>query len=239
MMPHKYEKVKLQMWYTSDDDRSLDFIKDLGEYVRPMVDGSLISATHSLEFVPKFVHYACPHCDSDFKRKNCVSDGQYCAMQKSFQQNLSGREVIQEHLRQYCIYDILDKKNQADKFFDYIAHVHQLCESRITERCSTLGIQSVQLTFEEVSGCVRGTFAGSGESVARLEEENSVLAEMLKSWNEYGSHLYPSVVINDFTFRGQLNPFNVFEAVCASFEQEPKACKRWLKKEGIKLDDQP
>mmetsp|Transcript_9305 Transcript_9305/g.15686 ORF Transcript_9305/g.15686 Transcript_9305/m.15686 type:complete len:120 (+) Transcript_9305:1069-1428(+) len=56
---------------------------------------------------------------------------------------------------------------------------------------------------------------------------------MSQKWMDYGSHLYPSVVINDFTFRGTLNPYNIFEAVCASFEHKPHACERWLKKEGI------
>lgn len=66
--------------------------------------------------------------------------------------------------------------------------------------------------------CVRDTFEGEGDMEIRMQNKNKVLSMMAEEWSKYGSHLYPSVVINDFTFRGQLNPFNVFEAICASFE---------------------
>jgi hypothetical protein len=56
---------------------------------------------------------------------------------------------------------------------------------------------------------------------------------MLIDWNNYGHHIYPSVIINDVTFRGQLNPFNVFEAICAGFKDLPDVCSKWLKTEGI------
>jgi hypothetical protein len=68
MVPHKSREVVVQLWYTSDDDRSLDFIKDLGEYIKPMVDRSALGLMHKVNFEPKFVHYACEYCDADYKR---------------------------------------------------------------------------------------------------------------------------------------------------------------------------
>ena len=43
----------------------------------------------------------------------------------------------------------------------------------------------------------------------------------------YGLHFYPAVVINGLVFRGQLNPDNVFEAVCAAFKTMPNGCYEW------------
>lgn len=43
--------------------------------------------------------WACPHCDSEYKRANCVSDGKYCAMQSSYNLEVDGTEVILENLR--------------------------------------------------------------------------------------------------------------------------------------------
>jgi hypothetical protein len=43
------------------------------------------------------------------------------------------------------------------------------------------------------------------------------------------------MVINGKTFRGRLNPDNVFEAICASFQHEPKQCKKWQEMEGIPI----
>ena len=37
VMKHPDDFVKANMWYTSSDDKSLDFLKNMGEYVRPIV----------------------------------------------------------------------------------------------------------------------------------------------------------------------------------------------------------
>ena len=63
--------VNIELFYTSSDDRSLDFIRNMAEYLEPIIQ--------QITFEPKFVSWACPRCDSDFKRKNCISDGKYCA----------------------------------------------------------------------------------------------------------------------------------------------------------------
>jgi hypothetical protein len=48
-----------------------------------------------------------------------------------------------------------------------------------------------------------------------------------------GLHIYPAVVINEERFRGQMNPDNVFEAICASFRDMPEGCKEWEYRVGI------
>jgi hypothetical protein len=58
-------------------------------------------------------------------------------------------------------------------------------------------------------------------------DDNVVLRKTASEWQEYGSYLYPALTINDRTFRGRLNPENVFEAVCAAFRHEPKQCRVW------------
>jgi hypothetical protein len=66
-------KVDVQFWYTSSDDKSLDLLmgmKDLFEDIFLNID-----------FIARPVSWACPHCDSEFKEKNCIADGKYCAMQ--------------------------------------------------------------------------------------------------------------------------------------------------------------
>ena len=42
-------------------------------------------------------------------------------------------------------------------------------------------------------------------------------------------------MINGNKFRGQVNPDNVFEAVCAGFNDMPPGCRMWLYKEGISV----
>ena len=56
---------------------------------------------------------------------------------------------------------------------------------------------------------------------------------MQKKWLTYGTHMYPSVMINNSTFRGQVTPDNVFEAICSGFSEIPKPCEDWFKKQGL------
>ena len=72
MMPQNEDNmVNVEMWYSSNDDKSLDFVRNIAVHIEPLLD--------SIRFEPKFVTFTCPFCTDDFKKKSCVSDGKYCA----------------------------------------------------------------------------------------------------------------------------------------------------------------
>jgi hypothetical protein len=87
------------------------------------------------------------------------------------------------------------------------------------------------LNFSELEKCVEGTFEGDSMSL----DDNSVLKDHANEWQLLGTHLSPAMVINNRTFRGRLTPDNVFEAICASFNHEPKQCRKWQEMEGIPI----
>ena len=68
-----------------------------------------------------------------------------------------------------------------------------------------------------------------------MTDDNLMLAETQAEWREFGAHLYPAVQINGVKFKGQVNPENVFEALCFGYIEMPKGCRTFLKKEGIVL----
>jgi len=90
--------------------------------------------------------------------------------------------------------------------------------------------------------CVESSFVKSGSATkANYEKDDNIhLKEMQAKWKKYGTHSNPSLVINDVTFRGQLSPFNAFEAICAGFpaNKMPHDCRKWLHMEGIELDEE-
>lgn len=98
METHADNTVLAQFWYTSSDDKSLDFIRYVSDYLEPII--------RHVNFEPRFVTWACQQCIPVFKQRNCVSDGKYCSMQHDLWSNISGREIIMEDLRQYCLYEI-------------------------------------------------------------------------------------------------------------------------------------
>lgn len=96
--------VEMQLWYTSSNDRAMDFIKYFGEELEKF-------SKDDVEFVPRIVTWACPNCDADFKKKECVSNGKYCAM--NYQSTyILGKDILIEDLREVCLYSSLRAQNK-------------------------------------------------------------------------------------------------------------------------------
>ena len=55
-----------------------------------------------------------------------------------------------------------------------------------------------------------------------------IIDEEIDYWRTYGSGLYPSIVINNRTYRGQLESLAVFNALCAGFADIPAMCSATL-----------
>lgn len=104
--------VNVKMWYTSSDDRSMDFIADMGEFLRPVLG--------ELQFYPKVVHYECKWCDVEAKKLNCLSNGSYCAVVPKPTDTFHGRDIVMEDLRQACLFEKLELKAQSEKWSTYI-----------------------------------------------------------------------------------------------------------------------
>jgi hypothetical protein len=55
-----------------------------------------------------------------------------------------------------------------------------------------------------------------------------MIEEEIDYWKTYGTGIYPSLVINNRTFRGQLESLAAFNAICAGFEVAPSICSATL-----------
>jgi len=88
-------KVKWEVWYTSTNDKALDFIRNFRDSQK------LIGS--QAEFQPRIVTWACTSCDADFKRKECLSNGRYCAMNHKGTY-IQGKDILMEDLREKCLF---------------------------------------------------------------------------------------------------------------------------------------
>lgn len=133
-------EVKWEFWYTSANDKALDFIRNFGE--------SMELLEKTVQFQPRFVTWACPSCDSDFKRKECVSNGKYCAMNHRGSY-VQGKDIIIEDLRSHCLYKQLQKEGREQEWWDYMAYAHKMCYEEINEECSKLGHKQIKANYDE------------------------------------------------------------------------------------------
>ena len=133
----------------------------------------------------------------------------------------SGREIIYENLRQKCIYNY-----DENAWWQYVSQAHYKCYTDFTETCSKDIHQQLGLDYSRTMDCVENSF---DEDL----NDNALLAEDSIEWVLRGPHFVPAVVINKITYRGTLDPENVFLAICEGFKDSQEECKTHLQIEEI------
>ena len=100
------EKVEMELWFSSNNQEALTFIKEFDEYAQQLQG--------YINFRPRYVTWGCPGCAKKFKDEECYNDGAYCAPNhaKDSFHNIMGRDILAENLREACLHRILDEKDQ-------------------------------------------------------------------------------------------------------------------------------
>ena len=89
------DRVEYDIWYTSSNDRALDFVSDFKEQDKKLGPKALMT--------PRFVFWKCTFCEDEYLQNDCYSGGRYCAVEPS-NENIKGRDIILEDLREKCLY---------------------------------------------------------------------------------------------------------------------------------------
>ena len=107
-------------------------------------------------------------------------------------------------------------------------YVHTNCYSVINEDCSKRAHLKLGLDYDKTFKCFVSSF--SHADWANAKTNNSIIDSEIDYWKIYGSGIYPSVVVNNRTYRGQLESLAVFNALCAGFLEAPGMCNSnpWL-----------
>ena len=222
VMP-EFTTVGLDFWFTSSSDRAISFLEDFKKIETNL--GSL------LDFRPRYVFWECTSCDKTYLENDCFGGGKYCAVE-STNAKLKGRDIVLEDLRQLCIWENLSSTNQTQDWWSYMSHVHKTCYNVISDECSQRAHEEVGIDWEVTQQCINDSFGSSDRSKWGLATaKNSFIDEEIAYWKEYGTNIYPSIVINKKTYRGQIEPLSVFNAVCAGFTDPPDQCLKTLHKE--------
>ena len=89
-MKHPDNRVEYDIWYTSSNDRALDFIREFAKYDEMLGD--------SVKMTPHFIFWKCPHCQQQYLNNDCYGGGKYCAIEPS-NDKIKGRDIVTEDLR--------------------------------------------------------------------------------------------------------------------------------------------
>jgi len=76
-------------------------------------------------------------------------------------------------------------------------------------------MKKVGISSEKVEKCIRASFVSTETGTIT---DNSLLREDRKWSSQLGVFMHPSITINNITYRGDLNGYDIFRAVCAGFQ---------------------
>mmetsp|Transcript_45373 Transcript_45373/g.33155 ORF Transcript_45373/g.33155 Transcript_45373/m.33155 type:complete len:375 (-) Transcript_45373:140-1264(-) len=219
-MSHPDNRVEYDVFYSSAQDKALDFFYDFALSDSELGDQVLMT--------PRLVYWQCASCDEEFKKENCICDGRYCALDardytEEEKKKINGREIVLENLREKCIYKLAyeDLKSPI-AYWAYMKLVHRSCYRTINYECFTTAVQRLKLPFALINECVDESF--STGNIDSYQTINYLIDEDLEYVKKYGTGVYPQISINKVKFRGNLDSLNVFNAICAGFESPPKIC---------------
>lgn len=154
--------------------------------------------------------------------------------------NVKGKNILMEDLRQYCLHQNLKEQGNEAIWWDYMKYVHQECFGYISKKCSEDGHKQIGVNMGETDDCIYDSFGRPGRISGNIDwnkinykSESSIMLNNTEAWTAYGTLYWPSVTINQVTFRGDITPENILEAVCAGLKDKPDVCIKFYREENI------
>lgn len=143
-----------------------------------------------------------------------------------------------ENLRQKCIYKHAYDNDKRFLFFKYVTTVHDECQQDINEQCSKYAHENIRgLDWEGTNQCIRDSFGSNNkDDWMKLDIKNKIIEKEIEYWNSHGGNIIPSIVINNATYRGQMESQAVMNAICSGFHDIPDICKPILEDPDLQDD---
>lgn len=218
-----YSKVvEIQYWFSSADsvNSSYAFLTELK---------SQIGDSSSFKFEPHYATWECQRCKKrGFKapEDGCLSNGRYCDADPDGDGPLTGVDVLNEDIRQICIY-----KTDTELWWNYIATFSQDCLNKEGEtECSQKTLEKLQTnetTTIKIVNCIKNSFKGTGSTPRPESDENRLLSEERIAQMDLELTKFPAILINRREYVGKLYAKDVFTSACDTFINPPESCRNW------------
>jgi hypothetical protein len=218
--------VTLDLWMSSASHESNMFLKEFASKRRAL--------NQVMSFNPHYAVMSMDGGDPGVFQGLCSDDtGRYCAEDPDGAGDVTGKDVLDEDVRQLCIHentkavranpeDITNSAHAVEyaaKFWDYIEKYLDSCpleatnpDQRFGLTCSNKIMKSVGIDTAAVADCV-----------ARTTEEKLKLERRNQAWSPR------ALRINGWRYSGMLTADLVSRAVCSGFIHQPEECKTLFK----------
>ncbi|CAK59399.1 unnamed protein product (macronuclear) [Paramecium tetraurelia] len=155
---------------------------------------------------------------------NCICSRRYCAIDPDGKGVASGRNIVEEVLRQSCIF-----QNDGKEYFLYMNAFNFKCTyAQAYNLCGNKIINTLKLSADKINNCIEESFKDIYDhSVTKnyTNAYNIILEQQLHQADFAGMVGIPSVAVNSVVYKGQLTGKGIFGEICNSFITPPSVCK--------------
>lgn len=220
----KTSDIHYSFWLSTSNRNSFKLIRDFEPYYRKIAEES--------KFVPHYNIWTDEICArSNFTISapdTCISGGRYCSIDPDGRGPATGAQVVLEDLRQICIH-----KTQPDLWWNYMIRFDNEClEIQVADECSTKIMENLNIDKSKIDKCFEGSFIKNApnEKLDYFIHDNIILKNESRTIRQMGIQFWPSITINNISYKGNVEGRNVFEAVCSSFPSDkiPGNCNEVL-----------
>jgi hypothetical protein len=161
-IPHPDNIVEWQFWSSSDDQVAAEFKRDF-DHAAEVLGPAAVMTPHY--FIGNGLYAGC-YAEAGQPLpcgKACTNSGRYCSLNSEEDEinGLSGALVIEENLRQICIYQALNATGDGLKWWNYIENFQKECKA-FSKACAdkVLAGPGVGLTAAAVQKCMDDSGTG-------------------------------------------------------------------------------
>lgn len=228
--------VIMDLWMSSADREGQRFLKEFSPKRKAL--------NEAVKFVPHF-HVFSMQSATDYNNLCTATDAKFCAEDPDGSGPITGKDVLDEDIRQLCIHETTKVKRTnlddirmgkvfatveyAQAFWDYVERFAEACpldadseDSRFGEACSERLMGRVGINIDKVKKCVRES------KIDKLKHERENIA-----WSPR------ALRINGWRYSGTLDADLVTRAICAGFVKQPKECATLVEPVNPWKNDQP
>ncbi|CAD8116226.1 unnamed protein product [Paramecium sonneborni] len=162
--------------------------------------------------------------DYSIDESNCICQRRYCAMDPDGEGIGTGRNIIEEAIRQTCIF-----KHFPLQYFQYMNKFNFECsKAQAYSTCGSKIITNLGIQDDEIVKCRDESFKDpfNHKTATNLNNSyNAILEHQLLLQEKSGAIGLPSVVVNSVVYKGQLTGKGIFGEICNSFNLPPSVCR--------------
>jgi len=230
-MPHPDGRVEWQLWTSSNDPQAREFKTIFGPVAAAIGPASYFEPHY---FILPGAVYGCTQASRPCGNQ-CTDDGRYCATDPdgSISDGISGLDVVQENLRQMCLFRHLNDTGRGQLWWDYVSQfITDCCQPAdfLTGPCTSTA-WSAQCSYNVMTSL---NIASSVIQTCEANDMTTLFDAEIFLRDMSGIFFLPTLTINQAAFRGTLicnDPLNAhtcgpLEAICAGYESgtSPAAC---------------